>query len=200
MPKLDGTRIVGRLRKRLAELEAGSEVADRDLRALLNEVQEQALDAAWIQQQELRKGKKVRTAEEQNSLGWKSKRELRIDAFKAAIAEAQDKELEALEKKLRDAEVRQARIYFEALKVAKESGKDQQAAQNWANNELTRADLRRMDGVPVTRVFLPDRTSWEMEDALRAKFRASMTPDELEQLELSEEHDRAVERRAKSKR
>ena len=200
MPKLDGTHIVGRLRKRLAELEAGSEVADRDLRALLNEVQEQALDAAWIQQQELRKGKKVRTAEEQNSLGWKSKRELRIDAFKAAIAEAQDKELEALEKKLRDAEVRQARIYFEALKVAKESGKDQQAAQNWANNELTRADLRRMDGVPVTRVFLPDRTSWEMEDALRAKFRASMTPEELEQLELSEEHDRAVERRAKSKR
>jgi hypothetical protein len=35
MPKLDATHIAERLRKRLAELEAGADVAAKDVRALL---------------------------------------------------------------------------------------------------------------------------------------------------------------------
>jgi len=34
-----------------------------------------------------------------------------------------------------------------------------------------------------------------MEDAIRAQIRKNMTPDELEQIEMSEEYDRAKKKR-----
>jgi hypothetical protein len=46
MPKLDGTHIFERLSERLEDLRQGKEVAARDLRALLTEEQEAAMDAA----------------------------------------------------------------------------------------------------------------------------------------------------------
>ena len=146
MPKLNGTHIAERLRKRLAELEAGEEVAAKDIRALLTEEQNAALEAAWAEQEQLRTGKRARSEAEQQALGIKSKRELRIAAFKSALQEAEEQEVGAWEERLHIASVRQARIYFEALKQAAKDGKDKQAAENWANNELTRAGLRRLDG------------------------------------------------------
>ncbi len=49
--------------------------------------------------------------------------------------------------KKREAELarRQLRIYFEALDEAKDKGKDATEAKNYANNELTRARLQRVD-------------------------------------------------------
>ena len=119
MPKLNGTHMVERLRKRLAELEAGEEVVAKDIRILLNDEQNAALDAAWTEQEKLRAGKRARTLAQRQALGIKSKRELRIAAFKSALEQAEDNEIAAWDAKLRAAEVRQARVYFDALNAAK---------------------------------------------------------------------------------
>lgn len=192
MPKLNGTHIAERLRKRIAELEAGEEVALKDIRVLLNSEQNAALEAALNEQKKLREGKRARNEEERQKLGIKSIRDLRIAAFKEALQDAEDGEVGAWEKRLNDAEVRQARIYFDAMRQAEKDGKDKPAAENWANNELTRAGLRRMDGKAVGFKSKRDREVAEMEDAIRAKIRANMTADELEQLVMSEAHEKAV--------
>jgi hypothetical protein len=145
MPKLNGIHIFERLIQRLEQLEAGEEIAAKEIRSLLTPSQQQELEDAWKEQQELRKGKRARTAEEEKALGWKSKREVRIEVFKRAVCEADSN----LEKELLKREVeitkRQLRIYFDALDEAKEKGKDNTEAENYANNELTRAGLQRMD-------------------------------------------------------
>ena len=48
MPKLDAIHIEGRLRERLKQLREGQEVAARDLRALLTDEQETAMDAGDV--------------------------------------------------------------------------------------------------------------------------------------------------------
>jgi hypothetical protein len=200
MPKLNGTHIVERLRKRIVELEAGEEVAAKDIRVLLTDEQNSALDAAWDEQAKLREGKRVRIDAERQAQGIKSKRELRIAAFKSALEQAEDNEIAAWDAKLRAAEVRQARVYFDALNAAKASGKDKWAAENWANNELTRAGLRRLDGQDVRYLSKRDKEVNEMEDALRAKMRENLTAEELEQLVLSEQHDEATANRRRLKK
>ena len=145
MPKLDGIHIAERLRQRLAQLEAGEEIAAKEIRSLLTKAQQQELDDAWAVQQQLRKGKRARTLEEEIALGWKTKREVRIEVFKRAADAADDNyEIEAKKRKAVDAK-RQLKIYFDALDEAKESGKNEIEAKNHANNELTRAGLQRMD-------------------------------------------------------
>ena len=190
MPKLDGTQIGERLEKRLAELQAGKEVAAKDIRALLTDKQQEDLDAAWAVQQQLRKLSRARTEEKQKALGWVTKNELRIAAFKAAIKEANDGELRAWKKRAFDAQVRQGRIYLESLFAAENQGKTPHERKNFANNELTRAGLRRLDGGNVSsitkRESRRDMEVWAMEDALRVSFKKDMTPEELEQLEWDE--------------
>jgi len=88
MPKLDATHLFSRLVIRLEQLEAGEEIAAKELRSLLTTKQLKELDDAWKKQQELRKGKRARTPEEEKALGWKTKREVRIEVFKDAIAAA----------------------------------------------------------------------------------------------------------------
>ena len=200
MPKLNGTHIVERLRKRIVELEAGEEVAAKDIRVLLTDEQNSALDATWEAQAKLREGKRIRTDAERQALGIKSKRELRIAAFKSALEQAEDNEIAAWDARLRAAEVRQARVYFDALNAAKASGKDKWAAENWANNELTRAGLRRLDGQDVRYLSKRDKEVNEMEDALKAKMRENLTAEELEQLVLSEQHDEATANRRRLKK
>jgi hypothetical protein len=55
MPKLNKLQIADRLREKLDELRSGKEVAARDLKALLTDEQIVAMDAAWSEQQALRK-------------------------------------------------------------------------------------------------------------------------------------------------
>ena len=90
MPKLNGIHIFERLRERLEELEAGVEIAAKEIRSLLTPEQQQELEDAWKEQQELRKGKRARTAEEEKALGWKTKREVRIEVFKRALKAADE--------------------------------------------------------------------------------------------------------------
>ena len=96
MPKLDGTHLPQRLAERLADLKADKEVAARDIKALLTDKQIAEMEAAWAEQQALRKVKRARTKEEEQELGWKTKREIYIEAYEKAFNEASDGVLEEL--------------------------------------------------------------------------------------------------------
>ena len=143
MPKLDATHLRGRIQRRLEQLEAGNSAA-KDMRAVLTAEQKAKLDSEWREQQLLRQQKRARTENEQVELGWKTKREVMISVLKRALAEAEDGALAALEEKMKRKEVRQARIYFEALKEAEQKGKTGQAAHDYADNALVRTGLRRI--------------------------------------------------------
>ena len=199
MPKLDGTHILERLTKRIEQLEAGDEIADKEIRSLLNDAQRSELDSAWEQQQQLRKNKRARTEQEQQALGWKSKRQVRIEVMKAALKTAWDG-IEAEFDRLKDqAEIRGAKIYFDTLNQALKDGKDKQVAENLANNAMTRAGLRRMDGQAIGLQGLTkrDREIRAMEDALLEKAVSEMDDYEREQYELGQEHEKALRERSK---
>ena len=145
MPKLDATHIAERLRSRLTDLEAGKEVAAKDIRALLTPEQIAAMDAAWTEQQELRKIATARTDEEKQALGWKTKRDIHIEAYKQAVADSNANILNELRKMQDQAEIRRAKIYFETLGKALDEDRTPEQARSMANNALTRAGLARMD-------------------------------------------------------
>lgn len=193
MPKLEYGQILDRLRARLDELRQGKDVAARDLRALLTSEQVAAMESAWTEQQALRKGKRARTKEEEAALGWKSKRDIHIEAYERAIEESDSGELEALRRKARQVEVRRARIYldsyFEAL--AEPFGNRETAAKK-ANNDLTRAGLRRFDEADTLpeKQLERDREVRKMELDILRQIKSEMSPDELEQLQLLEEHEK----------
>ena len=194
MPKLDGTHLPQRLAERLADLKADKEVAARDVKALLSDEQIAAMDAAWAEQQALRKVKRARTKEEERELGWKTKREIYIEAYEKAFNEASDGVLKELERLQLEATKRQMRIYFTTLNEALKEGKEKRVAENLANNALTRAGLRRMDGQMVGTEGLSrrDREIREMEDAILKKAVSEMDEYEREQYELSQEYEKAL--------
>jgi hypothetical protein len=194
MPKLDGTHIAARLQARLDEMQRGEEIAARDLRALLTNEQEAAMDAAWAEQQALRKQKRARTKEEETALGWKTKRDIHIAALESALHDAQESEVAAWEKRVEDSNIRQGRVYFDEVKRQMDKGVDEATAKVRANNELTRAGLRRLDGGMIgTQGLRPrDREIRAMEDAILQRAESEINDDEREQLELLREHEKAV--------
>ena len=134
MPKLDGTHIIERLQGRLEELRSDREVAARDLRALLTEQQVIAMDAAWAEQQQLRKKKRARTKEEEIALGWKSKREIQIAAYERAVDEADSGMIDTIEQLQRKDTVRQARIYMDSYSKAMKEGKTNEIPESVSDN------------------------------------------------------------------
>ena len=194
MPKLDGTHLPQRLAERLADLKEDKEVAARDLKALLNDEQIAEMEAAWEEQKILRKQKRARTKEEEAALGWKTKRETRIETYERAVVAANDRLLEESERLQLEATKRQMRIYFETLKEAVKNGKDKRVAENLANNALTQARLRRMDGQKIgTEGLTPrDREIRAIEEAILQKSVSEMDDYEREQLELSQAYGKAL--------
>ncbi len=192
MPELDDTHTSQRLQWRIAQLEAGDEIAKRDIYAVLDQQQQQALESELAAQQALKKLSRARTEEEKKAAGWKTIREVRIEVLKRALAQAATRELGAWKKKVHDSEVRGAKIYLEAFFEAKKAGKTTQAAYIWANNALTRAGLQRRDGRVVGDRSARDKAVREMEEKILQRARSEMTADELEQLELLEEHMKEV--------
>jgi hypothetical protein len=158
------------------------------------------MNAAWEAQQALRKQKRARTKEEEAALGWKTKREIQIEAYERAITEADDGMLETLEELQHKASVRQAKIYLDSYFKATKEGKTPDVARNRANNDLTRAGLKRVDGQVVGHQSKRDREVWEMEQQILGRIRSEMTPDELEQLELAEEYEKALRENVKKLR
>ena len=197
MPTLDGTHIAERLNERLEKLRSGEEVAKREIEALLTDEQVAAMNAAWEAQQALRKQKRARTKEEEIALGWKTKREIQIEAYERAVAQADTAMLETLEELQHKASVRQAKIYLDSYFKATKEGKTPDVARNLANNDLTRAGLKRVDGQVVGHQSKRDREVLEMEQQILERIRSEMTPEELEQLELVEEHEKALREKVK---
>lgn len=193
MPKLEHEQILERLRARLDELRQGIDVSARDLRALLTSEQVAAMASAWAEQQALRKGKRARTKEEEAALGWKSKRDIHIEAYERAINEASFGALEETKRKLKQVEVRRARIYLDSyFEALAEPFGNRETAENKANNDLTRAGLRRFDeaGTLPVKQIERDREVREMELEILRQVKSEMSPEELEQLQLLEEHEK----------
>lgn len=199
MPKLDGTHLPKRLAERLADLRAGKEVAARDIKALLSDEQTAAMDAAWAQQQALRRGKRARTKEEEQALGWKTKRDIHIEAYEQALTAANGGVLEELERLLLEATKRQMRIHMSAYGKARDEGKDKLGAKNLANNDLTRAGLSRLDGQVVGHHSKRDKEVWALEQQILEQARSELTPHELEQIELWEQHQKALREKVKKR-
>ena len=192
MPKLDGTHIASRLRERLEELRAGKEVAPRDLRSLLTNEQEAAMDATWAEQQALRKMKRARTKVEEAALGWRTKRDIHIEAYEKAISEADDGMIGTLEELQRKAELRGARIYMNAYAAAKDAEKAEGVARNLANNELTRNGLNRSDGRQIRFGNRRDKEVWDMEQKILGRMSNDKAAEELEQFELRKGQEKAL--------
>jgi hypothetical protein len=195
MPKVDGTQVGERLQIWLDKLLRGEAVAPRDLRGLLSQEQRAAIDAAWAEQQKLRgKMKKPKTVQAQIQAGWKEKRDIHIEVLRHACAQAKTQELAAWNKRMLDADVRQGRIFFDELGAALDAGVDMQTAKTRANNALTRAGLRRLDGQQIGMQGLSarDREIRAMEDAILQRAESEINDYEREQLELVREYEKAV--------
>ena len=197
MPKVKDAYLSDRIRKRIAELEAGEEVPAKDIKAVLTEEQLAAIDAAWAEQQVLRKGKRARTEQEQQELGWRTKRDIRLDVLRQALKEADAGVLRALQEELKQSELRQSKIYLRSYFEAMREGKPRNQAENWANNELTRANLNRVDGARVNSMSKRDREVRELEAKLKAEIKKNMTKQELEQQEILREHEASLKQRKK---
>ena len=167
MPKLNDIQLAERLRKRIAELEAGDEIAAKDVRALLTEQQHQQLEAAWKNQQALRKQKRATTEEQQKALGWKTKRELRKEAFKQALDELKGNELEVLYYLQKKKEARRARVYLDTYFEEISKGVSKYQAERRANSALTRAHLSRNDVLPISTVSKRNKQTNEIEFSLK---------------------------------
>ena len=178
MPKLDNTHIADRLRERLADLKSDKEVAAREIKKLLNKEQLKAVEEEKAKQKKLKKEKIARTKEQQKEFGYKSIRDIYIDAYEQAINDLD--EVGAWNKKLRDAEVKQARIYMDSLSKALKDGKTTEQAKNIANNDLTRAGLVRMDGVKHGYQSKRDKEVHELEAQLKKQLGIKDTHDEDE--------------------
>ena len=200
MPELDDTYTSQRLQWRIGQLEAGDEVAKRDLYALLDEQQQRELETELAAQQALKKQGRARTDEGKKAAGWKTIREVRIEVLKRALAQAATRELGAWKKKVHDSEVRGAKIYLEAFIEARKSGKTSHAAHTWANNALTRAGLQRRDGRVVGDRSPRDKAVRELEEKILQRARSEMTPDEVEQIELLELHMKEVAARRQGRK
>jgi len=191
MPKLNKLQIIEKLSERLNDLRIGKEVAARDLRALLTDEQVAVLDAAWAEQQIYVNQNELEQKRKNKALGWRSKREIQIEVLEQVVRQADDQMLEVLDELQEKTEIRQARIFLESYSKARAAGKSEAVARTLANNDLTRAGLRRADGKVVGHYNQRDRAVWELENKLRERQKAEMSAEELEQIELLEAHDRA---------
>ena len=196
MPNLDDTHLADRLRKRIAKLEAGKEVPAKEINALLTEAQLADIDAA-LAEQSLIKTKRVRTNEEKLALGWRTKRDIRLEVLRQALELAEENTLAALYQAQHNAETRRSRIYLDAYFGALKQDKPRSQAANWANNELTRAGLNRIDGQRVNSLSQRDKEVRELEAKLKAEIKKNMTKQELEQQEILREHEDSVKQRKK---
>jgi len=198
MPKLDDTHLADRLRKRIAELEADKEVAAKDIRAVLTQTQLADIDAA-LAKQSLIKTKRMRTEQEKLALGWRTKRDIRLEVLRQALELAEENALAALNQAQHTAEVRRSKIYLDAYFGTLDEDKPRNQAANWANNELTRAGLNRLDGARASSTSQRDKEVRELEAKLKAEIKRNMTATELEQQEILEAHETSLKRKKKKR-
>lgn len=132
MPKLNDTHLPERLKEAIKQLENGEEVEAKKNKTLLNAKQQQALVDAWDQQQALRKKHKPpKTEEEKIKIGWKDKREVRIDIYKQAHKELMDNIFDIHLKQLEKEQAKATKAYLKGYFGATD-GQDKHKAGNIA--------------------------------------------------------------------
>lgn len=194
MPKLNATHLPERLKEAIEQLERGEEVEAKKNKTLLNAEQQQALEDAWNEQQELRKKHKPpKTEEEKKQIGWKDKREVRIEIYKQAYNQTQANLVDDIKELQRQREAKANRVFMDAWSEALAEGKDKWSATSAGNIAVTRAGFSPAN----SRVNKRDKEVFELEEQLRKQFEAEMTDEEREQLELLKEHEKAVIKRKK---
>lgn len=188
MPKLNITHLPERLKERLEKLERGEEVAIKDIKALLEDEQIERMEQAWAKQEILRKiHKRPKTKEDADAIGWKTKLEVRIDAYRNALEEAQNGLADGIRKLQKEREAKGARIWLDAVFNAEE-GTDKLSAGNIA---LTRAGFNKFGSATKKR----DKEVWAMEDALRKELKRNLSKEAKEQLAILEEHEKALKKK-----
>jgi hypothetical protein len=190
MPKLNPTHLPERLKEVIKELEAGIEVEAKKNKTLLNAQQQKELDDAWTTQQALRKQHKPpKTEAEKKKIGWKDKREVRIDIYKKALAELEEDIFDIHLKQLEREQAKATKAYLKGYFGATD-GQDKDSAGKIA---VQRAGFM----VSTTRgMSKRDLEVRRIEDELLKRFEAEMTEEEREQRELLKETERA-ERKSK---
>ena len=190
MPKLNPTHLPERLKEAIKELEAGIEVEAKKNKTLLNAQQQKELDDAWTKQQALRKQHKPpKTEAEKKKIGWKDKREVRIDIYKKALAKLDEDIFDIHLKQLEREQAKATKAYLKGYFGATD-GQDKDSAGKIA---VQRAGFL----VSTTRgMSKRDLEVRRIEQELLKRFEAEMTEEEREQRELLKETERA-ERKSK---
>ena len=192
MPKLNHFQITARLEARLAELESGVEIEARDIKVLLTDEQNELLDRLWDEQQLIRTTHKTKSKAEADGLVWKTKKEIRIDVYKQAIAEANNSALDEILKEQEASEVRGAKIFMDAYCEALDKQKDGMVAGNIA---LVRNGFKRIDN-ETRRLGLNERDKeiLAMENAIKDRIIKEMSADEFEQYQFAQEHEKNIKK------
>ena len=148
---LNATHIPERLREAIEQLERGEEVEAKKNKSLLNVHQQKALDDAWTEQQVLRKKHKPpKSEEEKQKLGWKDKREVRIEIYKQALQDADGNAVEDIKELQKQREARANRIYMDAWSKSVSEDRGGAQAVSAGNIALQRAgfDVRGTSSIP----------------------------------------------------
>ena len=180
MPKYQAEHLIQSLQRRIKQLENAKLLEARDINVLLNKKQKQDLKNNWSKQQALRKiHKPPKTEKDKKSIGWKTIREVRLEILNEALVEANEGLLESFEKRLKNAEVKRAKIYTKKYFNNIKNSVDIITSISRANNELTKHGLQRIDRMQHNKFSLRkrDKEINEIEDALRKKFEAELTKD-----------------------
>ena len=176
MPKLNATHLPSRIQEVIDQLERGEEVETKKNKTLLSDEQQKALDDAWAKQQALRKKHKPpKTEEERIKLGWKDKREVRIEIYKQALEKLNANIVDGLKDLLRQKEIRAARVYLEGRFAAKD-GTNKDGAGKIA---LVRAGLR----IPAPLVAERDIEIRKLEQQILEQAEDRLSYEEREHLE-----------------
>jgi hypothetical protein len=185
MPKLNPTHLPERLKEAIKELEAGIEVEAKKNKTLLNAQQQKELDDAWTKQQALRKQHKPpKTEAEKKKIGWKDKREVRIDIYKKALAELEEDIFDIHLKQLEREQAKATKAYLKGYFGATD-GQDKDSAGKIA---VQRAGFM----VSTTRgMSKRDLEVRRIEEELLKRFEAEMTDEEREQRDLLKETEEA---------
>jgi hypothetical protein len=190
MPKLNPTHLPDRLKEAINQLEAGIEVEAKKNKTLLNAKQQQVLEDAWNEQQALRKQHKPpKTEAEKKKIGWKDKREVRIEIYKQSHKELMDNIFDIHLKQLEREQAKATKAYLKGYFGATD-GQDKDSAGKIA---VQRAGFM----VSTTRgMSKRDLEVRRVEEELLKRFEAEMTDEEREQRDLLIETEEA-ERKAR---
>lgn len=183
MPKLNNTHLSSRILTQIQRLKENEPLNLRNIKAVLTPEQYAAAEAMWIEQKTIHRGKRPRNEKHRKELGIKDKREIYIEALEGALKDAKGSTAQFFDQAQVAAAKRQIEIYTDAVKQALEQGKSIEVARNYANNELTRAGLNRLDRGRVG-LNKRDHEVSDVEDTLKARIRDDMTKEELEQQKL----------------